>query len=98
MLVVLYTSLLPTNSLKVDEATAVILLMVVAAAAATAAPATCPTGEFASIGSKRYYWSDTAMNYDDAMASCPAKSTLVVFQDAAEMATLADKGNAGTVW
>lgn len=59
------------------------------------ASTTCPGGAFATAGSKSYYWSATAANYDDAMSGCPADSTLAVFDDSSEMGVLATQGDAG---
>lgn len=58
--------------------------------------ANCPGGSFDIIGTTRYYWSAVAVNYDNAMTSCPTDSTLAIFEDTTVMAILAARGNAGT--
>ncbi len=57
-----------------------------------ASAAVCPGGEYATLGSKLYYWSAAAVRFDQATVGCPENSTLAYFEDSAEMDVLADKG------
>ncbi len=55
----------------------------------------CPAGEFATVGTKSFYWSAAKAKYDGAMAGCPANSSLVNVNSAAEMTSIKAKSETG---
>ncbi len=62
---------------------------------ASASTTVCPTGEFAVVGNKSFYWSGASSFWEDARVSCPTNATLAIVESAAEMQALKDKALLG---
>ena len=72
-----------------------LLCGLVAIPASRAATTSCPSGAFAVVGTVSYYWSSETRRYDGAVTGCPVDAIPATFDDQAQLAAMASKGNAG---